>query len=117
MGKMIAYCGLICTDCPTYLATKNDDDDARAKTAAFYAKEYGFDLKPQDINCDWCLSKGGKLIAYCQSCDIRKCCKGKNLDNCAVCDEQPCDKLEKFYNFSPDAKACFDSLAKDLQTP
>jgi len=117
MGKMIAYCGLICTDCPTYLATKNDDDAARAKTAAFYAEAYGFDLEPEDINCDGCLSKGGKLIAYCQSCDIRKCCKERKNDNCAVCDEQPCDKLVNFHKFSPEAKACFDSLVEQLQAP
>jgi hypothetical protein len=114
MVKMIAYCGLICSDCPTFLATKNDDDTARAKTAAFYSEKFGFDLKPEDINCDGCLSKGGKLIAYCQTCDIRKCCSDKNLDNCAVCDEQPCDKLIKFHKFAPDAKAYFDSLVKQL---
>lgn len=114
MGKMIAYCGLVCSDCPTYLATKNDDDAARAKTAAFYAEAYGFDLKPEEINCDGCLSTGGKLIAYCQSCGIRKCCKEKNHDNCAVCDEQVCDKLAKFHKLSPEAKACFDSLVKQL---
>ena len=114
MVKMIAFCGLVCSDCPTFLATKNDDDAARAKTAAFYSEKFGFDLKPEDINCDGCLSKGEKLIAYCQTCDIRKCCSEKNQDNCAVCDEHPCDKLTKFHKFSPDAKACFDSLVKQL---
>ena len=36
MPKMIAYCGLVCSNCPTFLATKNDDDAAREKTAAAY---------------------------------------------------------------------------------
>ena len=31
MSKMIAFCGLCCMECPTYLATKKDDDDARKK--------------------------------------------------------------------------------------
>ena len=115
MEKMIAYCGLVCSDCPTFLATKNDDDAARAQTAALYSEKFGFNLKPEDINCDGCLSKGGKLIAYCETCTIRKCCTDKNLENCAVCDEQPCDKLTKFHEFSPDAKACFDSMAKQLR--
>jgi len=110
MEKMIAYCGLICSDCPTFLATKNNDDAARAKTAAFYAEKFGFNLKPEDINCDGCLSNGGKLIAYCKTCDIRKCCQDKNLENCSACDEQPCEKLVKFHKFSPEAKACFDNL-------
>jgi hypothetical protein len=51
MKKRIVYCGLVCSDCPTFLATKNDDDDAaREKTAAFYSEKFGFNLKPEDIN-------------------------------------------------------------------
>ena len=46
---MIAYCGLVCSSCPTFLATQNDDDAAREKTAAFYSKKFGFNLKPEDI--------------------------------------------------------------------
>ncbi len=36
MPKMIACCGLVCTECPTFIATQDDDDEARAKTAVFY---------------------------------------------------------------------------------
>jgi hypothetical protein len=114
MEKMIAYCGLVCSRCPTFLATQKDDDAARAKTAAFYAQKFGFTLKPEEINCDGCLSEGGKLIGYCQSCEIRKCCRAKALDNCARCAEQPCEKLVKFHEFSPDAKASFEALVKEL---
>jgi hypothetical protein len=114
MSKMIAYCSLVCSSCPTFLATQNDDDAARAKTAAFYSEKFGFNMKPEDINCDGCLSEGGKLIGYCQTCEIRKCCREKGLYNCAICKEQPCDKLTKFHEFSPDAKACFESLLKEI---
>ena len=110
MEKMIAFCGLVCSSCPTFLATKNDDDVARAKTAAFYSEKFGFDLKPADINCDGCLSEDGKLIGYCHTCEIRKCCRAKGLDHFAVCDEQPCEKLTNFHKFSSDAKASFDAL-------
>ena len=114
MSKMVAYCGLVCSSCPTFLATQNDDDVAREKTAAFYSDKFGFNLKPEEINCDGCLSKGGKLIGYCQSCAIRKCCLKKGLDNCAACEEQPCEKLMKFHEFSPDAKASFEALLKQI---
>ena len=43
MSQMIAYCGLVCSSCPTFLATQNDDDVARARTAAFYSEKFGFD--------------------------------------------------------------------------
>lgn len=114
MSKMTAYCGLVCSDCPTFVATRNDDDAARAKTAAFYRQTYGFDLQPEEINCDGCLTTGGKLLAYCQACKIRKCCSEKALANCAHCDEQPCEELKAFHKFSPHAKAGFEALAKEL---
>ena len=114
MSRMIAYCGLVCSNCPTFLATQNDDDIAREKTAAFYSEKFGFNLKPEEINCDGCISEGGKLIGYCQSCEIRKCCREKVLDNCTICDEQPCEKLIKFHEFSPDAKDSFDALINQI---
>ncbi len=115
MTKMIAFCGLCCTECPTFIATKNDDDDARAKTAAMYAKKFGFDMRPEEINCDGCHSEGGRLIGYCQTCDIRKCGQEKGVENCAFCDEQPCEKLSNFHMFSSDAKSSFDAVLKKIK--
>jgi len=112
MSQMIAYCGLVCSKCPTFLATQNNDDDARAKTADYYARKFGFNLKPEEINCDGCKSRSGLLIAYCRSCEIRQCCGERGFIHCAVCPDQPCEKLTKFHAFSPDAKAYFEALKK-----
>ena len=110
MQQMIAYCGLVCSSCPTFLATQNDDDIAREKTAALYSEKFRLNFKPEEINCYGCLSAAGKLIGYCQSCEIRKCARAKSIGNCAACEEQPCEKLIKFHEFSPDAKISFDAL-------
>lgn len=110
MPKMVAYCGLICSNCPTYLATKNDDEELRKKTADLYGLKYGLNLKPVEINCEGCLSVGGKLIIYCQNCSIRKCCSQKGFDNCASCSELPCDHIIEFHRFSPEAKASLDDF-------
>lgn len=112
MSQMIAYCGLVCSSWPAFLATQNNDDFARVKTAALYSEKFGFDLKPGEINCDGCKSEGGKLIGYCRSCAIRQCCSGKGLNNCTICDDQPCENLIRFHKFSPDAKACFEDLKR-----
>ena len=112
MQEMIAYCGLVCSDCPTYLATQKDDDVAREKTAAFLFEKYGLKLKPEEINCDGCLSSGARLIGYCNICEIRKCAIAKSIENCSVCDDQPCDNLNKFHEFSAEAKAAFEALVK-----
>jgi len=31
MKEMIACCGLVCTECPAYIATQNGDDKLRKK--------------------------------------------------------------------------------------
>lgn len=110
MEKIVAYCGLVCSSCPAFLATQNDDDAAREKTAAYYAQKYGLNLKPEEINCDGCKSETGRLIGYCSACEIRKCNRDKDLDGCAVCDASPCEKLLKFHEFSPEARAAYDAL-------
>ena len=115
MSRMVAYCGLVCSGCPTFLATQNDDDIARAKTAALYSQKFGFDLKPEAINCDGCKSEGGRLIEYCRSCAIRQCCSEKGLENCALCADHPCEDLLKFHEFSTDAQACFEALKREIE--
>jgi hypothetical protein len=110
MKEMIAYCGLVCTSCPQFIATQNDDDIAREKAAKRIAEKFGLYFKPEEINCDGCLSSGGRLIGFCNTCEIRKCGITKSVENCSTCDAQPCDKLMKFHDFSPDAKASFEAL-------
>ncbi len=113
MSLIIGCCGLVCSNCPVFLATISDDDAARAKTAEFFFKKYEFEFKAKDMNCDGCISENGRLIAHCNSCEIRKCCREKRLENCSVCKEQPCDYLFKFHEFSADAKASFEALVKE----
>jgi hypothetical protein len=112
---MIAYCGLVCSNCPTFIATQNDDDDAREKTAALYAQKFGLNLSKEEINCDGCLSAGGKKIGYCQVCEIRRCCREKGLENCAFCDQPQCEQLSRFHEFSPEAKASFEAMKSRQQ--
>jgi hypothetical protein len=109
MSTMLACCGLDCFRCPSFLATKSNDDDARERTAVYLAEKFGLVLKPEDIDCDGCLA-GGNLLDYCRTCEIRHCCRAKGLDSCLSCGESPCELLERFHEFSPDAKAAFCAL-------
>ena len=112
MNEMIAYCGLVCSRCPTFMATQTDDDEARERTAKWIKEKFGLSFKPEEINCDGCLSSGGRLIGFCNTCEVRKCGRERSVENCSVCEDQPCDKLNSFHEFSPDAKASFDNLIK-----
>lgn len=110
MNEMIAFCGLLCSECGAFLATRDDDNDKRAEVAKLWSKEFNKDFKPEDINCDGCLSEGGNLFNYCNVCEIRKCGREKGVMNCAYCDEYSCEKLEKFFQMVPDAKDRLDEI-------
>ncbi len=113
MAKMVAYCGLVCSDCQTFLDTQSDYNEGRKMAEDLYSKKFGIKLNTKDINCDGCLSNSGRLTGYCKNCEIRKCCVEKGLENCTVCKKQPCEKLKKLHDFSPEAKICFESLLKE----
>ena len=52
MRNMIAYCGLDCEKCDAYLATINNDQALRAKTAKLWAELNNAPILPEHINCE-----------------------------------------------------------------
>lgn len=52
MNKMIAFCGLTCTECLAFIATREDNDKKKEKVAKIWSKEFKCEIKPEDINCD-----------------------------------------------------------------
>jgi hypothetical protein len=105
MQEIVAYCGLVCTQCPTYLATQKNDDNAKTRIAEEWSKQYKHNFRPEDINCDGCLTVGKRQIGYCMVCEIRKCGSDKKVLNCGYCVQFPCDKLNNFHSQAPQAKA------------
>lgn len=96
--KHIAMCGLDCSTCNAYIATKNNDDLLKKKTAEEWNERYKKDnrgrpsIKPEDINCNGCLSDG-PIYLYCQRCKIRNCGFEKKIKNCKECKEYRCKDL------------------------
>lgn len=111
--KLIAFCGLICTDCPAFIATQKNDDKLRGKVAKSWSTEKEI-LKPEDINCDGCLIIGKRLIKFCKICAVRGCGLEKNVENCAYCDEYPCEKLDRLWKHiqAPEAKATLEGIRR-----
>jgi hypothetical protein len=96
--KYIAMCGLNCSSCAAFIATKNNDDKLIEKTAKEWTERYKESnrnrppIKPEEINCRGCLSDG-PVYFYCQCCDIRKCGFDKGIKNCQECKDYRCEKL------------------------
>lgn len=114
MNKMVAVCGTICSGCPALLATQKDDDAKRKEIAELWSKQYNADIKPEDINCDGCMSQGKRVFNYCNVCEIRKCGKERHVKNCAHCNEYACEKLIGFFTVAPEAKTTLDKIRKSL---
>ena len=110
--KMIAKCGIVCSECPAYIATQKNDDALRAETAKKWSEMFKSDIKAADINCDGCQSESPRLFSYCQTCEIRKCANGKKLATCAACPEYSCQKLDAFLAQVPEARKVLEKLRK-----
>lgn len=114
MEKMIAFCGLVCTECPAYIATQKNDQEALKQVAAQWSKEFNATIAPEDCICDGCLTFEGRLSSYCHECKIRACGIEKKVRNCAHCNDYPCQELKKFFDFAPEAKASLEKIRQNL---
>ena len=119
MEENLSYCGLICHTCAIYLATREQDEEKRHKMRVDIAQQikehYGEECKPEDVtDCDGCKSENGRLFSGCYGCQIRKCAKGKAIENCAHCNDYACDKLEKFFVKDPQAREQLDTIRNAL---
>lgn len=114
MEKIIAACGIVCSECPAYIATLNDDEEMRKKTAEDWSKAFGVTLAAKDICCDGCMEEGGKYFAHCFECEIRKCVLEKGILNCAHCEDYACEKVEGIFKMVPQAKEELEALRKTL---
>lgn len=110
---MIAYCGLVCTDCPAYLATQAGDQEKAQATAELWSKQYDATIVVDDVWCDGCIV-GGKKCSHCSECEIRACGQDRAVENCAHCEEYPCDRLVGFFKMVPEAQTTLERIRTAL---
>lgn len=95
---MFAYCGLCCSTCAIYQAHTKDDPKFKKLAHAIYKRSLkgsGInDLEHEDIKCEGCRSD--VRFKYCQTCDIRSCCKSRGFYMCYQCNQFPCAKVSSF---------------------
>ena len=114
MDKIIAYCGLVCSDCSAYVATQANDQEALERVAAQWREEYNApNITVESVICDGCLGDGRKG-SHCAECEIRACGVARGVANCAHCADYTCEKLEKFFGFVPGARGVLDEIQQSL---
>lgn len=110
MEKNIGYCGLDCSKCDAMLATLNNDDELREKTAQKWSELNGIEITKDMINCTGCKSDGIKTYFCEQMCNIRKCAADKDLEICSTCAE--CGKCENLKMITDNSKEAADNIEK-----
>lgn len=104
MKNMIGYCGLDCEKCDAYIATVNNDQALREKTAKLWAELNNAPILPEHINCDGCRVDGKKTV-FCDSlCGIRQCALKKGVTTCGGCpDLEKCQDIKTVISDNPEA--------------
>ena len=104
-GKMLAYCGLYCTQCSLVVAHDTNSREHVLRTPFESLKQV--DLS--ELACPGCKAED----SLCVNCDIRVCAVQNGMDCCADCEDFPCEKTLAFRN---DGKhyhlQAFESLEK-----
>ncbi len=87
MDPIIARCGYRCDLC----AARSDDAEVRQRLVNGWRRIYGNEsYTAENVRCDGCLCDGRLADKNCQ---VRACCLDLSYENCAECDDFPCDKL------------------------
>ncbi len=114
MEKIIAYCGLVCSECEAYLLTQANDTAGLEQLLVKWREEYHApEMQLDDVICDGCLGTG-RLGGYCGMCEIRACGIEQQVTNCAHCTDYACEKLRAFFEMAPPARESLEEIHHNL---
>ena len=108
---MIAHCGIICEECPSYKGTITGDQSLLVKMNEQYGDGK---MDAVDFVCLGCKYADLKLIATdCSRCAIRACALAKGKDFCATCDEYlTCETVKPYRGDGASARDKMNALIR-----
>lgn len=105
---------MICSDCPVFVVTQKNDDAERKRVAEMLTKQYRTEYKLEDISCDGCIGDSSHIWQYCSACEVRKCAREKNVENCTCCPEYSCERLSRFFSRYSRTKEIWDKIRREV---
>lgn len=116
MGRIVAYCGLLCDECEAYQATQAKDGAALEQVAASWREKYqNPGIIGERIWCDGCLGDQGLRCFHCAECATRACGLEHGINNCGECMEyESCDRIQSFFKYVPSARIVLDEIHAGL---
>ncbi len=113
--RIVGSCGVVCTECPAYIARRTDDQALREKTAGEWSAKYGAEIPASEIDCDGCHASDGVQISHCGECEIRMCSQTTHgVENCGLCSDYPCERITDFFKWVPEAKKVLDGISSTV---
>jgi len=92
---MIAHCGIICEECPSFKGTISGDESLLIQMNRDHGKGNTDSI---DFVCLGCKYPDLKLIATdCSRCAIRSCALARGKDFCATCEDYLTCETVKLY--------------------
>lgn len=91
MDPVLGRCGFRCDLCMAYRLNIEAHPENDSKLSDGWFKYFGFRIPLEKINCPGCLSNSAETLDT--GCLVRPCVNGRELDNCASCEDYTCDKL------------------------
>ena len=105
----LSACGVICSECPAFLAGQAKDPAVRERVAAAWHELYELNFGPEAISCGGCQGSDEALFFTSRNCSARRCCRSRDLASCAKCADRPCADLER-------AQSVWDGLEERAKT-
>ena len=93
MADIIARCGYNCGLCMIYRDNLKGEQDRRRFRDSIL-KYYGDEITLEQCYCDGCMTSDSENpVLIDVECRVRPCVIEKGLDNCACCEQYPCEVL------------------------
>jgi hypothetical protein len=105
MKQLIACCGIDCESCDAHIATVNNDNELREKTAEKWRVMYNAsEITAESLHCMGCRIDGVKIGHY-SDCGINKCVQEKGFNTCGDCKElATCQIVSPVLDYVPGAR-------------
>ena len=111
--EYISYCGLLCNECPVFIATAENDEAAKERIAKEFSGER-MQFTKEDMNCYGCFHEETVKSKMCGGCEIRICASGKEVKNCAHCTDYPCDYINTYAKAGSENRERLDGIFNAL---
>ena len=113
--RIIAFCGILCSECEAYKATQSGDQAELERVAAAWHEQFSPDITAAAIICDGCLATQGPRCSYCAECPIRACAIDRGVQSCAHCADYGCSMIEQFLSHAPEMRKTLDEMRATFQ--